>query len=242
MTAHDNIRYWHGLGLCLDPSRVTEIQPRHSVTDPLIRACQRADPDNDVERYTHASTDRDVALAFSVLSKGTIVCEVDPRPLAPEHDPDFPTLSVRFRGPLKVLSMQPIPQTRLPDARRIVQLLARDRLSAPGQRWHHPNGRINPPPLWRTWGYTEDDFDWLGPWYPDECIWQTPAHGLVHAVTETGEQFTVWPAARPLPAGAHRIKPVGTLANRWRTPGNAPDGTLWTRSEALRSVQFPWEW
>lgn len=241
MPSAGSTSYWHGLGLCLNPAAIRQIDPRCDVVDPLVLACQRTEPDHDVDLYTHASIDREVALAFSVLSKGSIVCEVDPGPLTPEHDPDFPTLGVRFRGPLTLLAMHRPPQNRLPHARRVIELLAADRLNAPNQRWHHPDGRIQPPPLWRAWDYTEDDFDWLGPWFPDTGILHNLQHGLVHAVTESGHQFTVWPAARPLPARAQRIKPTGTLHHLWRTPGKTPDGTLVQRSAARRPL-FPWEW
>lgn len=235
--------YWHGLGLCVDPFAVNDIDPRCKVTDPLVLASRRADPHRDVDQYTYASTDKDVALAFSVLARGAMICEVDPQTLAPALDPDFPTLSVRFRGTLKVLSKQSFKHATLPHARRITELLAVDRLSAPNCRWHHPDGRIQPPPLWRSWGYTEDDFDWLGSWFPDDSIWQIPVHQLVHAIAENGDWLTIWPTARPLPPKAARRKPNGTLTDQWKTPGHVPDmQTLATLSQARQTVLMPWEW
>lgn len=233
--------YWHGLGRCLDLASVTEIKPRSMLNDPLALVASRDEP-HGVAEYAHASTDKAVALAFSVLSRGAAVCEVDPGQLVPEHDDDFPSLGVRFHGPLRVLSMKSFARTELPHARQIVELLAPDKLSVLGQRWHHLDGRIQPPPLWRSWGYTEDDFDWLGPWYPDECVWQDPANNLVHAVIETGDMFTVWPATRSLPGGATRYKPVGTLTARWKTAGDVPAVGRLRKLVPRATVRSPWEW
>lgn len=235
------VQYWHGLGVCPNPAGVTMIKPRAMLPGHLIVG-YRDEPDHNVAAFTHATIDRDVALAFSVLSGGATVCEVDHGELTPEADPDFQSLSVRFRGPVRVLSSETFAQAKLPHARRVVELLAPDALSEGGQRWHYPDGRIRPPSLWRAWGYTEDDFDWLAPWFPWQYVWENEKAKLLYAVSETGQQFTVWPKSRPLPSGT-RCKPQSTLADEWTTPGFVPGFyDLKMQSGMAREALHPWEW
>lgn len=240
--------YWHGLGHCGDPSEETEIFTRkeREARGQTYREPFRTDEPEDTQDYVHASPSAEVALAFSTLSHGHAVCEIDPGELPAERDPDFPTLSVRFAGTVKIVSTTLFDTTALPSARQIVKTLSSDYRHDDGTPRYRPDGYLRTPPAGHLYGYTDPDFQWLGPWYPLEFLWLGD-DGRATAVTDDASLYQMFPPHYPHLAGRRRI-PHGTLTHAWNEPGYHPAGKTQMLLAQARTWQpdfsavMPWDW
>lgn len=240
------VRYWHGLGPCPDPRGVRWIETAQ------MRGCPvRADASPECREYVYASASREVALAFSVLGGGNAVCEIRPDSLAAEVDPDFSTLGVRFRGPVKVVGVEVVSEAALPNARQIVKTLAADYRWADSTRQYFDDGYLRAPPLSRSRGYVDEDFRWLGRWWPWHFLIPNP-DGSEMVLDELGQAYLMFPPDAVGLRGRPRV-PAGSLETAWRQPGFYPNHVEWLLLHRLRvqaggaaalaeSRRLPWEW
>jgi hypothetical protein len=232
------LQYWHGLGRDEDPMSVREIETAQMRGLPI-----RPGVPLECREYVYASTSREVAAAFSVLGGGRAVCEVNPGSLAVELDTDFPTLGVRFHGPVKATSVQVIDAAELPSARQVIKTLAVDYLWEEGNRQYSEDGYLRTPPKSRARGYVDEDFRWLGAWYPFHFLYPND-DGTEVAIDENERRYVMFPPDHPGLAGRRRV-PLGSLDN-WRRPGVYPDGKDLRRRALRRSgpdaVVMPWQW
>jgi len=239
--------FWHGLGQCDDPENVRVIETAEMLGDTL-QSFRRNQPPESGE-YVYASPSKEVALAFSALSGGRAVCEVDPGELVVEVDPDFPILGVRFKGPVKVVSTEVVARSALPNARQIVETLSDDYVWGDGTPYYSRDGFMLAPPAGREWGYADKDFEWLGPWFPLNFL-ILGADGIAVAFNEHGRAHQMYPPDHPDLDGRRRV-PLGSLGDAWNEPGEFPDtGDLLTmvqirlkwNDETLEPLRVPWEW
>lgn len=238
------VRYWHGLGRCRDPLTVRRIETAEMLGLPV-----RPDAPPDSGEYVYASTTREVALAFSTLSGGQAICEIRPEPLRAQRDPDFPTLGVRFHGPVKAVSVHVVNPTDLPSARQIIKTLGVDYLWSDHTPQYSEDGYLQTPPVSRAHGYQDEDFRWLGPWWPSHFLFPRPT-GIEMVLDETGQPHVMYPPDHPDLNGRRRI-PRGTLEHAWNQPGYYPNHTdmlhrLSQRNTmgdpTLAPIRKPWEW
>ena len=239
------VRYWHGLGLCLHPFSVRRIE-----TAQMRGHAVRADASPECREYVYASRSREVALAFSVLGGGNAVCEIRPGSLAAEVDPDFPTLGVRFRGPVTAVSVEVVEGAALPNARQIIKALAADYLWSDSTPQYFEDGYLRAPPLSRSRGYVDDDFRWLGRWWPWHFLFPSD-NGSEMVLDEQGQPYLMFPPNYPGLNGRPRI-PAGSLESAWTRPGFYPNHMDWLRRHrqrvqaggamALAEIRLPWEW
>ncbi len=152
-------RYWHGLGACPDPRTVRRIETAEIRGLPV-----RPNAPLECREYVYASTSWEVALAFSTLGGGQAVCEIKPETLAAEVDQDFPTLGVRFHGPVKSLSVEIVSDSALPNARQIIKTLAADYRWTDRTPQYSEDGYLRTPPISRARGFVDEDSRWLGRW------------------------------------------------------------------------------
>ncbi|AGB27241.1 hypothetical protein Mycsm_07145 (plasmid) [Mycobacterium sp. JS623] len=239
------VRYWHGLGLCLDPYNVRRIETAqmrgHGVRD---------DASPESAGYVYASTSWEAALAFSVLGRGNAVCEVKPDSLLAEPDPDFPTLGVRFRGPVRAVSVKVVEPEALPNAREIVKALAADYRWTDNTPQYFDDGYLRAPPLSRSRGYADEDFRWLGQWWPWHFLFPN-ANGTEMVLDEHGQPYLMFPPGYPGLNGRPRV-PTSSLDGAWTRPGFYPNHVDWLRrhqqrmhaggTAALAQIRLPWEW
>lgn len=238
--------YWHGLGRCPDPAAVTVIYPESQLGD---RESFRYEKVPDSENYVHASTSKDVAIAFSALGRGHAVCQVDPGALPACVDTDFPTLGLRFRGSVQVVSTELIDRSALPSARQITKTLAADYLWPDGSSQYVQGGFLRTPPSLRHHGYADSDFEWLGRWYPVAYL-HTFGDGQVMALTGDGHYYLMFPRRFPQAEG-RRCVPIGTVEHAWNEPGYVPAGrdvlmnyqirAKWEPQKLSEDVHLPWE-
>jgi hypothetical protein len=239
------VRYWHGLGLCLNPYNVRRIETAqmrgHGIRD-------GAPPE--AGEYVYASTSREVALAFSILGGGNAVCEIRPNSLIAEVDPDFPTLSVRFRGPVKSVSVEVVEPSALPNARQIVAALAADYRWTDASPQYSKDGYLRAPPLSRSRGFVDEDFGWLGRWWPWQFLYPND-NGWELVLDEDGQPYLMFPPGYPGLNGRRRV-PTGSLEGAWTRPGFFPNQEDWLRrhqqrlqaggTAALARIRMPWQW
>ncbi len=239
------VRYWHGLGLCLDPYSVQRIE-----TAQMRGHGVRAEAPRESEEYVYASTSREVALAFSVLGGGNAVCEIKPDSLVAEIDPDFPTLSVRFRGPVTAVSVEVVDPQALPNARQIVEALAADYRWMDNTPQYFEGGYLRAPPLSRSRGFVDEDFRWLGRWWPWQFLFPN-VDGWELVLDEHGQPYLMFPPGYPGLNGRPRV-PTGSLEGAWTRPGFFPNHVDWLRRHhqrvqaggpaALAQIRMPWQW
>lgn len=238
------VRYWHGLGACFDPFSVRVIETAAMRDLPI-----RPGAPLEYREYVYASTSKEVALAFSTLGGGQAVCEVRPGGLVAAPDPDFPNLGVRFRGPVKAVTVEHVPESALPDARQITEALAADYAWPDGTPRYSPDGYLLAPPFARACGYVDEDFRWLGRWYPMHFLIPS-ADGITVAINENGRSHQMYPPGHPDLGGRRRV-PAGSLEDAWRVPGLYPNTgdllmSLRARVERddpdLETVLRPWDW
>lgn len=237
------MRYWHGLGRG-DHSGIGEIKTASMLGVPI-----REDADPDSANYVHVSPFKHIAAAFSALAGGNAICEIDPGPLAAENDPDFPSLSRRFRGPVNVVSTKVIAQEQMPHARRIAHTLSTDYLYIDGTARYTPDGYLHTPPPWREIGYTDTDYEWLGRWYPLDFLYGN-SDGCISAITDDFEMFVMVPPGHPGLQGRPRI-PTGNLQRSWTKPGFYPNrhqfrdlftaSVEWKPGMPNSVTRMPWE-
>ncbi|ANE83369.1 hypothetical protein A7U43_27995 (plasmid) [Mycobacterium adipatum] len=238
-------RYWHGLGPCLDPFSVRWIETAQ------MRGCAvRADASPECREYVYASGSREVALAFSVLGGGNAVCEISPGSLVAEVDPDFSTLGVRFRGPVRAVSVEVVEEAALPNARQIVKALAADYRWADSTRQYFEDGYLRAPPLSRSRGYVDEDFRWLGRWWPWHFLFPN-GNGSEMVLDELGRSYLMFPPDFPGLNGRPRV-PAGSLEHAWTRPGFYPNHMDWLwlyrqrvqagGAVALAEIRLPWQW
>lgn len=199
--------------------------------------------------YVYATTSRQVALAFSTLGGGQAVCELSPGELAPEIDPDFPNLGVRFRGPVKAVAVEVLNPSELPNARQIVEALSVDYVWPDGSPRYSNDGYLLAPPFARACGYHDEDFRWLGRWYPLHFL-IPDARGIIYAIDENCQAHPMYPPDHPELDGRRRV-PLGSLDAAWRQPGVYPATTdllkkiqvrLERHDPDLKPIQDPWDW
>ncbi|WP_241474163.1 hypothetical protein [Mycolicibacterium neoaurum] len=201
----------------------------------------RATVGAECREYVYASTSWEVAAAFSVLNGGRAVCEVNPGLLGAEADPDFPTLGVRFHGPVKAASVQVIDTADLPNARQIVQALAADYRWEDCRPQYAEDGYLTVPPTSRERGYVDEDFRWLGRWFPFHFLFPYDDWSEV-ALDENGQRHVIYPPGHPDLGGRRRL-PYGSLEQAWRRPGFYPDSHDHLRASFKRApVLMPWDW
>lgn len=238
------VRYWHGLGACPMPFAVRKIETAATRGLPA-----RPNAPLECREYVYASTSWDVALAFSTLGGGQAVCEVDPGGLAAEVDPDFPNLGVRFRGPVKSVSVEVVSESELPTARQIVEVLSPDYVWPDGSAKYAKDGHLLAPPFARAWGYDDEDFRWLGRWYPIHFLLPS-ADGITVAINEKCRAHQMYPPDHPDLDGRRRV-PLGSLDDAWRQPGLYPATAdllekirvrLERDDPTLEPIRRPWDW
>lgn len=237
-------RYWHGLGACPEPLAVRRIETAEMRGLPV-----RPNAPLDCREYVYASTSWEVALAFSTLGGGQAVCEIKPDALAAEVDPDFPTLGVRFHGPVKSLSVEVVTDSALPNARQIIKTLAADYLWTDRTPQYSEDGYLRTPPKSRARGFVDEDFRWLGRWWPFHFLYPND-DGYEMALDETGRPHIMYPPDHPVLNGRRRV-PLGSLENTWTRPGYYPNerDMLWRLQQRARAgdptlgpALMPWEW
>lgn len=242
--ARRRAQYWHGLGACPTPFAVRMIE-----TAGMRGLPTRPNAPLECRDYVYASTSWEVALAFSTLGGGQAVCEISPNGLAAEADPDFPNLGIRFHGPVKALSVELVDESALPNARQIAETLSGDYVWPDGTPRYSPDGYLLAPPFARAWGYNDEDFRWLGRWYPLHFLLPS-ADGITVAINEKFRAHQMYPPDHPDLAGRRRV-PLGSLDGAWRQPGVYPATTdllkkIRVRIERddpdLEPIRRPWDW
>lgn len=223
--------YWHGLGPCADPQAVREIHTAEMRGEQPRRIYQPPDS----PQYVYASPSKEVAIAFSTLAGGRSICRIDPGPLPAEPDTDFPTLGVRFRGPVKVIATQVLQPETLPTARQIAETLAPDSRWPNGTNWYTPDGYLRTPPALHLMGYSDEDFTWLGPWFPLFFL-AVERNGRAAALTDDGHAHIMFPPDHPDTVGLRRV-PTRSIAHTWRDPGYFP-----TQEELLMALEVHAKW
>lgn len=238
------VRYWHGLGPCPDPLSVRRIDTAEMRGVPV-----RPGAPPECREYVYASTSWEVALAFSTLSGGGAVCGVEPGRLAAEVDPDFPTLGVRFHGPVKSISVEVVTGSARPDAREIIKTLAPDYLWTDRTPQYAEDGYLRAAPASRACGYVDEDFRWLGKWFPFHFLIPF-ADGIEIAFGDTGQAHIVFPPNHPVLNGRRRV-PLGSLHEAWTRPGFYPNEKDMLRSfrerlsradPTMPPPRMPWDW
>lgn len=237
-------QYWHGLGAWPDPYSVQRIDTAQMRGLPVRPG---APPGS--AQYVHASTSWEVALAFSALSGGNAVCEIDPGSLVAEPDPDYPTIGVRFRGPVKVLSVEVVEPAELPSARQITKALAADGLWTDHTPRYSEDGYLRAPTLSRARGYVDEDFRWLGQWWPWQFV-VPMGDGTEMVLDERCQGYLMYPPGFRGLNGRPRV-PTGSLDGAWTRPGFYPNHVDWLHRHRQRVqsagpadlvVLRPWQW
>lgn len=237
------LQYWHGLGRCPDPLSTTVIETAQMRGLPV-----RTGVPLECREYVYASNSWKVAAAFSVLSGGRAVCEVRPGALETEVDTDFPTLGVRFHGPVKTASVQLLGDAELMNAREVIETLAVDYLWTDGTPQYTADGYLRTPPKAREHGFGESDFRWLGRWFPYQFLYPQP-DGSEAVFDENGRTYMMFPPGHPELKGRRGV-PLGSLEHAWRRPGFFPHqrdmlisvGERFERGhQTLGSVVMPWD-
>ncbi|MDO2384308.1 hypothetical protein QRB41_12960 [Mycobacterium avium subsp. hominissuis] len=238
------MQYWHGLGRCRDPQAVQVIETAEMLGLPI-----RPGVPPECREYVYASPSWEVAAAFSVLSGGQAVCEVKPGALQVEADTDFPTLGVRFHGPVKVASVKVLGDAELPCARQVIETLAGDYLWTDSSPQYGRDGYLRTPPMARERGYGDEDFRWLGRWFPFQFLYQQ-ADGTQLVFDEDARTYVMFPPGHPDLKDRRRV-PSGSLEHAWRRPGVFPHQrdlmrVARERLEANDSTRWvlpaPWDW
>lgn len=237
------VRYWHGLGACRDPLTVRRVETAEMLGVPV-----RPNAPLDSREYVYASTSREVALAFSILAGGHAVCEIGPAGLVAETDPDFPTLGVRFHGPVKAVTVELVSDSARPNARQITQTLAPDGLWLDGEPRYFDDGYLRAPPLSRERGYSDEDFRWLGRWWPWHFLIPNDDWTEV-AFDDLGRPHAMYPPDHPDLHHRRRL-PRGVLHSAWTRPGFYPDLAEFrllrrqriAMGDSTLRVLRPWDW
>lgn len=202
-------RYWHGLGPCGKFSAVTTIYPANTRGEPLRAGVPREWGD-----YVYLTPVEAVARSFSALAGGHAVAEVDVDGLTLEPDPDFAKLGVRIKGPVQVVSLTVLDQPDMPTAREIAQGLAVDSTWPNGQPLYSSDGYLTVPPGVQDLGYREDDFRWLGKWWPFDFL--VPGDDdRITAITNDLHCHTMFPTGHPDTADGRRRVPHTTIDDAW---------------------------
>lgn len=238
-------RYWHGLGRCSRPAEITELHCAHVLGKPL-----REGVPHDWGNYVYITPDERAALAFSALTMGNAVVEVDIDGHTLEADPDFATLGRRIRGTVKALGVTIHKERDLPTAREIARTLAVDYTFDDTRTRYDAEGYLQVPQEFLRRGYSPDDFKWLGPWWPLDFLIPR-ADGKVIAITEDLHAYSMYPRNHPELQGRRRI-PALRLEDAWTTkPGYHPPqkelmmmmqvATMWDAGAARKQLHQPWE-
>jgi hypothetical protein len=112
------------------------------------------------------------------------------------------------------------------------------------------DGYLRAPPLSRSRGYVDEDFRWLGRWWPPQFLFPN-ANGSEMVLDENGQPYLMFPPGYPGLNGRPRV-PTGSLESAWTRPGFYPNHVDWLRrhqqrvqaggTAALAQIRMPWEW